>query len=189
MNYRTAYTAKESEHLRILFAQGNTDEQIAAVMGRTLRSVADHRRKLRLLHMSAVDMAVKKSKHWSRDEVDFICNFWKEKNDKWMAKKLKTTEAVYKNKRRELGFQKHWRQKKGLRRSWTFSDEEFLRQHYTTHSAKNIAALMKGRHTPYAIICKANKLGLRKETRPGRHGFPPIDLRDPYYQPLTRTQP
>lgn len=188
MNYRTAYTAKEIEHLRILFAQGNSDEQIAAVMGRTPRSVADHRRKLRLLHMSAVDMAVKKSKHWSRDEVDFICNFWNEKTDKWMARKLRTTEAVYKSKRLELGFSKHWRHKKGLRRNWTFSDEEFLRQHYATHSAKDIAANMQGRHTAYAVICKANSLGLRKEKRPGRHGFPPIDLRDPYYQPLTSTR-
>ena len=186
MTDRTRYTAKEIEQLRILVAQGNSDEQIAAVMGRTPRSVADHRRRLGLLRMSAADMAAKKSKHWTRDEVDFICNFWNEKTDKWMAKKLRVTEAVYKNKRHELGFYKHWLHKKGLRRSWTFSEEEFLRQHYHNHSAKDIAAHMQGRHSPYAIKLKAAKLELRKEYRPGRHGFSPIDLRDPYYQPITR---
>lgn len=112
MTSRKPYSEKEIQRLRILFHQKKSDEQIADIMGRTPRSVADHRRKVGLTYPSAVDMAVKKSKHFTPAEVDFICNFWEEKTDRWMANKLRVTEAVYKNKRHELGFYKHWRQKK-----------------------------------------------------------------------------
>lgn len=181
MSFGKPYTEKEKEWLRILFEQKKSDEEISAIMGRTVRSVADQRRKLRLKRLTISEVAHMKSKKWTKYEIDFICNYWKEKSDTWMARKLGVTYGVYKKKRLELGFRKPEKLKRGIRKTWTYAEEEFMKEHYPTHNAKDIARHLK-RHSAQGVIEKAKKLGLRKAYSPGCRGFADIDLRDPYYK-------
>lgn len=186
MNYRTAYTAKEIEQLRILFAQGNSDEQIAAVLGRSEFSIRNKRLQLGLKHPNAADMAAEKAKHWSPDEELFIRNYWQQKSDSWMAKKLRVKLNIYIYKRKKMGLKKNWRVKPGIRHSWKFTDEEFLRQHYGRHSCQDIAAHLGGRHSIDSIYKKALRLGLKKDyCNCGKH-YPLIDAN---YQPIERSEP
>ena len=175
MNDRTRYTAAETEQLRILFAQGLSDEEIAAVIGRTAPSVYGRRLRLGLKHPNAADMAAANAKHWTEDEVLFIKNYWKLKTDIWMANKLGVKLNAYVYKRKQMGLKKNWRVKSGIRQSWKFADEEFLRKHYGRHSCQDIADHLDGRYTVAAIYRKARILGLTKDYCNCGKRYPLID--------------
>lgn len=156
MNSRPRYTATELEHLRILFKQKKSDEQIAAIMGRGVCGIRQKRRQLGLHRPDAVAIGIKKGHKWTEDELQFIRNYWRTKSDEWMAKKLGVTVSSYKHKRRKMTIQtldgrkrlvKAWTHRKGRHDTWTHNQEEFLREHYPTHSAKELSAYLGRKET------------------------------------------
>ena len=179
------YTESEVRQLQVLFEQKKTDAEIAAIMGRPVSGIKSKRQTLRLLRPTIVDIKKSKAHKWKDEEEIFIRNYWRTKSDRWMAKKLGVSVSVYKAKRRSMTTRvdgklqrlvdNRWG-KKGCRRTWTFNQEEFLKQHYPTHSSADLARYL-GR-TPTAIIKKANTMGLKKDFFPGKQGYPPIE---PYY--------
>lgn len=183
-NHRKPYTEEENDWLKILFGQKKSDEEIALIMGRTQRSVDNQRRKLGLLRQDACALMKKRCKHWTRDEIEFICNYWAEKSDKWMAGKLGVNVSVYRRERGKLGFRKLKTRQAGVRKKWRFSEEEFLRRHYPTHSAEEVAAHLGGRYTAIAVRRKAKRIGLGKSYNPGRAGFGGIDLNQNYVREI-----
>lgn len=189
MNSRPRYTATELEHLRILFKQKKSDEQIAAIMGRGVTGIRQKRRQLGLHRPDAVAIGIKKGHKWTEDELQFIRNYWRTKSDEWMAKKLGVTVSSYKHKRRRMTIQtldgrkrlvKAWTHRKGRHDTWTHNQEEFLREHYPTHSAKELSAYLGRKEN--AIQWKAKRMGLKKAFTPGRKGYDPIEQ---YYNPTT----
>ena len=183
------YTATEIEHLRILFKQKKSDEEIAAIMGRGIEGIRYKRRKLGLHRPDAVAITLKHSHKWTADELQFIRYYWRTKSDKWMAKKLGVTVSCYKHKRQRMKettmegthrLVKRWTQRKGRHDTWTVNQEEFLREHYPTHSAKELTKyLQRGEN---AIQYKAKRMGLKKSYIAGRKGYQPIEQ---YYNPKT----
>ena len=185
------YTDKEVLWLRLLFEQGHSDTEIAAILERTASGIQSKRQTLRLLRPTCVDIKRKKAHRWTKDEEEFILNYWYTKTDEWMAAKLKVSVAAYKYKRKSMNtyangkkrrLVKDWTQKKGRHTSWTFNQEQFLIERYPTHSSADIARYL-GRN-PAAIIKKANTMGLKKEYFPGKRGYPPIEQ---YYDENTFT--
>lgn len=182
MNKRPRYTKKELEHLRILFKQKKSDEQIAAIMGRGVTGIRQKRRKLGLHRPDAVAISIKKGHKWTEEELQFIRNFWRTQSDEWMAKKLGVSVCSYKHKRQKMSVQtlegkkrlvKTWTHKKGRRDTWTYNQEEFLRENYPTHSAKELSAYLGRKEN--AIQWKAKRMGLKKAYNPGRGGYEPIE--------------
>lgn len=182
MSGRQRYTAKELEHLRILFTQKKSDEQIAAIMGRGVTGIRQKRRKLGLHRPDAVAISIKKGHKWTEEELQFIRNFWRTQSDEWMAKKLGVSVSSYKHKRQKMSVQtlegkkrlvKTWTHKKGRRDTWTYNQEEFLRENYPTHSAKELSAYLGRKEN--AIQWKAKRMGLKKAYNPGRGGYEPIE--------------
>lgn len=182
MSGRQRYTAKELEHLRILFKQKKSDEQIAAIMGRGVTGIRQKRRKLGLHRPDAVAISIKKGHKWTEEELQFIRNFWRTQSDEWMAKKLGVSVSSYKHKRQKMSVQtlegkkrlvKTWTHKKGRRDTWTYNQEEFLRENYPTHSAKELSAYLGRKEN--AIQWKAKRMGLKKAYNPGRGGYEPIE--------------
>ena len=68
---------------------------------------------------------------------------------------------------------KTWTHKKGRRDTWTYNQEEFLRENYPTHSAKELSAYLGRKEN--AIQWKAKRMGLKKAYNPGRGGYEPIE--------------
>ena len=68
---------------------------------------------------------------------------------------------------------KSWTHRKGRHDTWTFNQEEFLREHYPTHSAAELSAYLGRREN--AIQYKAHRMGLKKAYIPGRKGYKPIE--------------
>lgn len=189
MNSRQRYTDSELEHLRTLFKQKKSDEQIASIMGRGLQGIKAKRRQLGLHRPDAVAISIKKGHKWTDDDLLFIRNYWREQTDRWMARKLGVSVSSYKHKRQKMVVQtlegrrrlvKTWTHKKGRRDTWTYNQEEFLREHYPTHSAKQLMPYL-GRDEN-AIQWKAKRMGLKKAYNPGRKGYPPVEQ---YYNPET----
>lgn len=192
MNKKQMYTSKEIEHLRILFKQKKSDEEIAAIMGRGLQGIKAKRRQLGLHRPDAVAISIKNGHKWTKDELEFIRNYWRTQSDEWMAKKLGVTVSTYKHKRQRMtvstlsskpknaGYIKRWTQAKGRHDTWTYNQEEFLRENYPTHSAKELTKYLgRGEN---AIQWKAKRMGLKKAFIPGRKGYKPIET---YYDNRT----
>lgn len=186
MNNKKRYTKNELTQLRLLFEQGKSDESIAAIMGRGVTGIQQKRRQLGLHRPDAVAISIKNGHHkWTKDELEFIRNYWRTKSDKWMAKKLGVSLDSYRQKRlrmktlsltgREVParYIKRWTQSKGRHVTWTYNKEVFLRENYPTHSAKELAKYLGLKEN--AIQCKAYRMGLRKDYNPGRKGYPPIE--------------
>ena len=182
MTPRPRYTAKELEHLRILFRQKKSDDEIAAIMGRGINGIRQKRRQLGLHRPDAVALTAKHCHRWTEDELLFIRNYWRTKTDKWMAQKLGVSLASYKKKRQRMAvctpdgirrLVKSWTNRKGRHDTWTFNQEEFLREHYPTHSAAELSAYLGRREN--AIQYKAHRMGLKKAYNPGRKGYKPIE--------------
>lgn len=178
------YTKKELIQIKLMFEQGKSDEEIAEALGRTLTGLLYKRRQMGLHRPDAVELTKAKGHQWTDEEELFITNYWREMTDAWMAKKLGVSVSAYKHKRKRMkiktlggekpaGYIKSWERKKGVRRSWTFKQEEFLKEHYPTHSAAEIAKVLKRNEN--AIQWKAKRLGLKKEYNPGRRGYEPIE--------------
>ncbi len=177
MNKKQMYTAKEIEHLRILFKQKKSDEEIAAIMGRGLQGIKDKRRQLGLHRPDAVAISIKNGHKWTKDELEFIRNYWRTQSDEWMAKKLGVTVSTYKHKRQRMtvstlsgkpknaGYIKRWTQAKGRHDTWTYNQEEFLRENYPTHSAKELTKYLDEAKTPSSG--KPNGWDSRKRLSPG----------------------
>lgn len=186
------YTSTEIEHLRTLFAQKKSDEEIAAIMGRGIEGIRYKRRKLGLHRPDAVAITIKKGHKWTEDELQFIRNYWNTKTDKWMAKKLGVSVSSYKHKRQRMTIEtptgrikpanyiKRWTQRKGRHDTWTYNQEEFLREHYATHSAKELAKYLGRKEN--AVQYKAKRMGLKKAYIAGRKGYQHIER---YYNPET----
>lgn len=184
------YTFSEIEQLRNLFNQNKSDEEIASIMGRGIEGIKAKRRRLGLLRPDAVEISIKNGHNWTKNDLQFICNYWRTKSDKWMAEKLGVSVSSYKHKRQRMiltsptghvkpaRFIKHWTHKKGSHITWTFNQELFLRENYPTHSAKDLAAYL-GRNEN-AIQWKAKRMGLKKNFNPGRKGYEPLEQ---YYDP------
>lgn len=178
------YTAEEKLQLRTMFEQGKSDEAIAEAMGRTVIGVQYMRRKMKLFRPDAVEISREKGHQWTEEEELFISNYWKTQTDSWMAKKLGVSVSAYKHKRRRMkvqtlggekpaGYIKNWERAKGRRRTWTFKQEEFIREHYPTHSAAEIAQYLgRGEN---AIQWKAKRMGLKKAYISGRRGYERIE--------------
>ena len=185
MNNKKRYTKNELTQLRLLFKQGKSDESIAAIMGRGVEGIKAKRRQLGLHRPDAVAISIKNGHKWTKDELEFIRNYWRTQSDEWMAKKLGVTVSTYKHKRQRMtvstlsgkpknaGYIKRWTQAKGRHDTWTYTQEEFLREKYPSHSAKDIARYL-GR-SENAIQWKAKRMGLRKNYNPGRKGYQPIE--------------
>jgi hypothetical protein len=168
------YTAKDKEWIKTLFDQGRTDAEIASIMGRTEVGIMVKRRQMGLHRPDCVAISQAAGKKWSKEELTFIRNYWKELSDLRMAKKLRVSVSCYKHKRQRMGLTKDWEQKKGRRRSWTFSQELFLTQNYATHSAADIARhLGKKENT---VQYKAKRMGLKKDYIPGRKGYKALEI-------------
>lgn len=184
------YTEQELEHIRLLFKQKKTDEEIARIMGRGVEGIKAKRRQLGLNRPDAV--AIKNGHNWTEDELQFIRNYWRTKTDKWMAKKLGVSVSAYKHKRQRMttltltgrekpaGYIKRWTHAKGRHVTWTYTQEEFLKEHYPHHSAKELAKYLGRKEN--TIQCKAHRMGLKKAYNPGRKGYQPIEQ---YYNPET----
>lgn len=102
---------------------------------------------------------------------------------------LGVTVSCYKHKRQRMTVQtidgkkrlvKAWAHRKGRHDTWTYNQEEFLRENYPTHSAKELAAYLGRKEN--AIQWKAKRMGLKKAFFPGRKGYEPIEK---YYNPTT----
>ena len=189
MKCKTRYTEDEIEHLRILFKQKKSDEEIASIMGRGVEGIRYKRRRLGLHRPDAVAISVKKGHKWTKDELQFIRNFWNKKTDRWMASKLGVSVRTYKHKRQRMVIVtiegrkrliKKWTQAKGRRLTWTYNQEEFLRENYPTHSAKELAEYLGRKEN--AVQYKAKRMGLKKAFSPGRKGYGPVEK---YYNPQT----
>lgn len=185
------YTDSEVRQLQVLFDQKKTDAEIAAIMGRPVSGIKSKRQTLRLLRPTIVDIKKKKAHKWKDWEELFIRNYWRTKSDRWMAKKLGVSLAVYKAKRRSMttyvdgrrcSLDKGRFHKKGIRQTWTYNQEQFLIEHYPTHSAKDIARYVG--HSRQAVIKKANTMGLKKAYFPCPNSYPPIES---YYNSQTFT--
>lgn len=189
MDSKPRYTPNELEQLRILFGQKKSDEQIASIMGRSVTGIRVKRRQLGLFRPDAVVISQKKGHKWSEDELQFIRNYWNKKTDEWMARKLGVTVSAYKHKRQRMSVMtmdgrkrlvKTWTHRKGRRDTWTFAQEEFLREKYPTHSAADIARYLGRKEN--AVQYKANRMGLKKAYNCGRRGYAPVEQ---YYNPET----
>ena len=192
MNTKQHWTPTELEHLRILFRQKKSDEEMSAILGRGIEGVRAKRRKLGLHRPDAVDISIKRGHKWTDDDLQFIRNYWNTKTDRWMAAKLGVSVSAYKHKRQRMTvpslsgrpkpakYIKHWTHHKGRHDTWTYNQEEFLREHYPTHSAKQLMPYL-GRDEN-AIQWKAKRMGLKKAYNPGRAGYPPVEQ---YYNPET----
>lgn len=176
------YTKEEKLQMRLMFEQGKSDEQIAEVMGRTLCGVAYMRRKMGLHRPDAVELTRQKGHQWTEEEELFIRNFWKEKSDRWLAAKLGVSLAALKKKRQRMSettlgekkrMTKDWERQKGKRRSWKFSEEQYMIEHYPWHSAAEIGEALGRKEN--AIQYKAYRMGLKKAYIPGRRGYGPIE--------------
>ena len=168
------WTPAELEQLAILFSQHNSDEKIASILNRTTLSVKIKRRQLRLFYPDAVDIAIENSHRYTDEECDFIRYYYQKKSDTWMAKKLRVSIHSYKHQRARMNLKKMDQQKKGLRRSWHFKEEQFLIDHYKDASYKDIAKILKRKENTVAY--KAYRLGLRKPNNVGRRGFEPLNI-------------
>lgn len=157
---RPRYTEKELLHIRLLFEQGKSDSEIAAIMGRTEIGVRLKRQKLRLFRPDCVAMTVEKSK-WNKEMELFITNYWKDLTDLQMARKLGVTRQAYKRKRQRMGFFKYDEQRKDRRRTWTFTEELFMIENHGKLTAKQIGKHL-GRHYT-AINTKAMRMGITKK--------------------------
>lgn len=186
MNNKNRYTKNELTQLRLLFNQGKSDESIAAIMGRGIEGIKAKRRQLGLHRPDAAAISIKNGHKWTKDELEFIRNYWRTKTDEWMAKKLGVTVSSYKHKRQRMttvstlsgkpknaGYIKRWTQAKRRHDTWTYTQEEFLREKYPNHSAKDIARYL-GR-SENAIQWKAKRMGLRKDYIAGRKGYQPVE--------------
>ena len=183
------YTQEETETIRAMFAGKRSDEEIAAALGRTATGITIKRRQLGLHRPDAVAIAKKKAHKWTADELEFIKSYWNKKTDEWMARKLGVTIPTYKKKRQRMTvvtidgkrrLVKEWTHRKGRRLTWTFAHEEFLREHYPTHSAADIGRYLGRKEN--TIQTKARRMGLKKAHNPGKKGFPPIEQ---YYDKAT----
>lgn len=171
--------------MRILFRQGKSDEEIAGIMGRGKTGVERKRQEMGLHKPDAIALGRKKWHKYTADELEFIKNWWDKKSDKWMARKLgvgvdayravrrRMSEKSLSGKKRETPLKKTWTQQKGMRKTWTYAQEEFLREHYPTKDTAEIARIL-GRK-PAAIIDKAKRIGIKKAYKPGARGYEPID--------------
>ena len=194
MSNKKRYTKTELDHLRILFKQKKTDEQIAEIMGRGIEGIRAKRRQLGLHRPDAVAISIKNGHKWTEDDLQFIRNYWNTKTDKWMAKKLGVSVSAYKHKRQRMTISsltgrpkpakyiKRWTQAKGRHDTWSYNQEEFLRENYPTHSAKELTKYLGRREN--AIQYKAKRMGLKKAYIAGRKGYKPIEQ---YYNPETYT--
>lgn len=188
-NNKKRYTKTEIEQIKILFQQKKSDEKIASIMGRGVEGIRQKRRQLGLHRPDAVAISVKKGHKWTKDELEFIRNYWRTQSDEWMVKKLGVTVSTYKHKRQRMTIVtiegrkrlvKKWTQAKGRRLTWTYTQEEFLREKYPSHSAKELAKYLGRKEN--AIQWKAKRMGLKKAFIPGRKGYDPIEN---YYNPQT----
>lgn len=181
---KTRYTDKEKMQLRLMFEQGKSDEEIAEAIGRTLIGVTFKRRKMGLMRADAIELNKVNCHQWTEEEELFITSYWREMTDSWMAKKLGVSVSAYKHKRKRMkvqtlggekpaGYIKNWKGKKGVRRSWTFKQEEFMKEHYPTHSAAEIAKYLN--KSENAVQYKASRMGLRKNYIAGRRGYEKIE--------------
>lgn len=179
------WTESEVLQVRLLMEQGKSDEEIAAIVGRTAKAVARKRQRKgwkRDRHMELVEKAT-----WTRHELEFIRLYWRELTDKKLAAKLGKSVAAVRRKRTLMGFRKDWEVKEGRRRSWSYEDEEMVRRFYGRHGAEDIRRYLRGKHTVTGIRQKAQNMGLKKEEwgKWGRRGLESIAE---YYQRMKSGQ-
>lgn len=176
------YTEKELVWITRLFEQGRSDEEIATTVGRTVYGIRWKREKMGLFRPSAIEISKQQGHKWTDEEILFIKNYWNSQTDEWMAKKLGVTVRVYRLKRQKMTVNtidgskrllKSWIHRKGRHITWTWGQEEFLREHYPTHGAADIARYVG--HTKKAVIHKANRMGITKDYKPGEKGYPPVE--------------
>lgn len=169
----TPYTAAELEQLRLMFAQGRTDEEMSRALCRSMESIMRHRYRLGLKRPGACERSVEQGHRWTEEETQFVRNYWREKSDRWMAAKLGVPVGVYRRKRRSLEYcapdgqkrrclKSRYRQK-GMRRTWRFAEEQYLIDHYAALTAEEIARRLGKK--PHSVRNKVAYLGLRKVSR------------------------
>lgn len=168
MGTKGKWTEKEVLQVRLLMEQGKSDEEIAAIVGRTARAVAERRKRNGWRRENCVDLAIKNRTTWTKHELKFIRLYWRNLTDKKIAAKLRKSAALVRDKRLEMGFKKAYMKKKGLRRGWTYADEETVRRFYGRHSAEDIRRYLTGKHTAAGVRQKAFAMGLKKEVWAGR---------------------
>lgn len=178
MKNKERYTKEEMLQIRLMFEQGKSDEEMAEALGRKLTGLQYKRRRMGLHRPDAVELTKAVSHQWTEEEELFIRNFWREKSDRWMAAKLGVSLSSYKHKRQRMSetmlgpkkrMVKEWTRRKGLRQSWTFTEEQYLTEHYPWHSAAEIAKVLHRKEN--AIQWKAKRMGLKKAYYPGRRGY------------------
>ena len=163
-NRKRPWTEREVLHLKLLFGQGRSDEQIALTLGRTACGVGCMRRRNRLNRPTVIEIRRKRNR-WTKEEEEFIRLWWRELSDEKIGRKLRKSAWRVQRKRLSMGFKKERRDIPGRRRGWGYRDEETLKELYPRHSAKEIQRYLRDRHTEKSIQQKAAALGLRKEKR------------------------
>ena len=166
------WTESEVLQVRLLMEQGKSDEEIAAIVGRTAGAVARKRLMNGWKRDSHMDLVEKTT--WTRHELEFIRLYWREVTDKKLAAKLGKSVAAVRRKRTQMGFRKDYEIKKGRRRCWSYEDEETVRRFYGRHGAEDIRRYLRGKHTVTGIRRKAQNMGLKKEEWWGRSGLESI---------------
>lgn len=176
------FSKKEIAWIKTLFEQGRSDEDIALTLGRSVGGVCRKRGQMGLYRPDAIAISIEQGHKWTDEEILFIKNYWNSQTDEWMAKKLGVTVRVYRWKRQKMTVNtidgskrllKSWIHRKGRHITWTWAQEEFLREHYPTHGAADIAHYVG--HTKKAVIHKANRMGITKDYKPGEKGYPPVE--------------
>lgn len=165
MSYKS-WTSTEELQLKLLYQQGKSDKQIAAILGRPSEQCIKTRRiKLGMKKKTICQLRHIKAKKWNCHEEEFIRNYYRQKSDEWMANKLKVTVSEYGSKRRSMGLSKSYvagRYSNGERRGWTYMEDEFLRTWYSDYSAALIASYI-GKKVG-CVRRRAFVLGLKSST-------------------------
>lgn len=161
------WSEADDRDLRTLWCAKVSAEDIGDVLGRTAGAV-----NTRATHLG---LHWRRKKIWTEEEKMFIVNYGPGKGRRWMARKLEVTPGCYDLIRKKLeikGCETRYGVK-GLRRTWHFGEEEWLKRHIDDYSWQRLGELLG--HTAEAVRVKARSLGLKKGPSPGRRGYPPIE--------------
>ena len=144
--------------LRDMYRAGRSDAEIAQVLGRGEKGVARKRLELGLVR--------RRRREWT-DEMDlFVVNYWQEKPDEWMAKKLGVTLDGYLHRRRSLGLKRERRDCIGVKRGlykkredgWAELELAYLKAGYGKVANKRMAKAL-GRPLS-SVTGKLSRMGL-----------------------------
>ena len=152
---RGRWSKEEDDFLREHYATLGS-RRISERLGRSDRSVRVRASKLNIKSNSVCQ--------WTKEEYDFMQEHYETRGVKYVSEQLGRSESAVYNRAHALGLKQP---RPPSRSSWSTADDDFLREHYQSLTARDLGEILGRNET--AVRSRVQCLGLRKNAKRSAH--------------------